>query len=191
MKKTLATISLLTLASLALPTQAADYTIDTKGAHAVIQFKISHMGFSWLVGRFNKFDGEFSFDEKNPKAAKVEVNIDTTSVDSNHAERDKHLRSKDFLDVEKFPTAKFVSTSYSAKGKNQGVLKGKLTLHGVTKDISINVKHIGAGNDPWGGYRSGFEGNVTLTLADFGINYNLGPASKTVEMFLGVEGIRK
>ena len=191
MKKTILTTLLLTLSILAVPAQAADYDIDTKGAHAFIQFKINHLGFSWLVGRFNKFDGHFSYDEKKANASSVEVNIDPASIDSNHAERDKHLRSKDFLDVEKFPTAKFVSTGYKSKGKNKGVLKGKLTLHGVTKEISINVKHIGAGNDPWGNYRAGFEGSTTLTLADFGINYNLGPASRTVEMFLSVEGIRR
>ncbi|MDH5445325.1 MAG: YceI family protein [Gammaproteobacteria bacterium] len=191
MKKTMLGTLLFAMAMVSLPARAADYVIDTKGAHAFIQFKINHLGFSWLVGRFNKFDGEFSFDAKNPKASKINVNIDPASVDSNHAERDKHLRSKDFLDVDKFPTAKFVSTSYTPKGKNKGVLKGKLTLHGVTKAISINIKHIGEGKDPWGGYRAGFEGSVKLKLADYGINYNLGPASRSVEMFLSVEGIKK
>jgi len=190
-KKTILMTILFTLAVLVAPAQAADYDIDTKGAHAFIQFKIKHLGYSWLVGRFNKFNGQFSYDEKNLATSKVEVNIDPASIDSNHAERDKHLRSKDFLDVSKFPAAKFVSTAYQAKANNKGVLQGKLTLHGVTKAISINVKHIGQGPDPWGGYRAGFEGHTTLTLADFGINYNLGPASRTVEMFLSVEGIRR
>ncbi len=188
----LATIlSGLTILMTPIKVNAADYVIDTKGAHAFIQFKIKHLGYSWLIGRFNKFDGQFSYDEKNPNASKIEVNIDPASIDSNHAERDKHLRSKDFLDVDKFPTAKFVSTSYKATGKNKGVLKGKLTLHGVTKTISIDVDHIGQGKDPWGGYRAGFAGNTTLTLKDFGINYDLGPASRTVDMFLSIEGIRK
>ena len=184
-------LSGLTILMTPIKVNAADYVIDTQHAHAFIQFKIKHLGYSWLIGRFNKFDGEFSYDAKNPKASKVVVNIDPSSIDSNHAERDKHLRSKDFLDVEKFPTAKFVSTSFTPKGKNKAVLKGKLTLHGVTKAISINVSHIGEGKDPWGGYRSGFAGKTALTLADFGINYNLGPASRSVEMFLSIEGIRK
>ena len=123
MKKTIATTFLLALMTQALPTQAADYVIDTQGAHAIIQFKIKHLGYSWLLGRFNKFDGQFSYDEKKPNAAKVEVNIDPASIDSNHAERDKHLRSKDFLDVSQFPTAKFVSTGYKASGKGKGVLR--------------------------------------------------------------------
>ncbi len=170
---------------------AADYAIDTKGAHAFIQFHIKHLGYSWLVGRFNTFDGEFSYDEANPAAARVSVRIDTASVDSNHAERDKHLRDADFLDVDRFPEARFVSTSYRDLGDNKGVLEGELTLHGVTRPITIDVTHIGAGDDPWGGYRRGFEGRTQFALKDFGIRRDLGPASQVVHLWLGVEGIRK
>lgn len=190
-KYLLPTLFALSFFGLSAVTHAEDYEIDTKGAHAFIQFKIKHLGYSWVIGRFNKFDGNFSFDEKNPAAAKVEVNIDTSSVDTNHAERDKHLRSKDFLDVSKYPSAKFVSTSFADKGNGKAELKGNLTLHGVTKPVTISVEQIGHGADPWGGYRRGFAGSTTLTLADFGINYNLGPASKDVEMFFSIEGIRK
>jgi len=178
---------LLVLSVLMSPLQAAEYNIDTKGAHAFIQFKIKHLGYSWLIGRFNKFDGQFSYDEKNPKAMAVTVNIDASSIDSNHAERDKHLRGKDFLNTSTFPTAKFVSTSFN--GKN--TLKGNLTLHGVTKPITIQLKHVGHGPDPWGGNRRGFEGSTSFKLKDFGINYDLGPASQSVEMFLAIEGIRQ
>ena len=186
MKKIIAT-SLLTLGLLAgNAAHAEDYTIDTEGMHAFIQFRIKHLGYSWLYGRFDKFSGNFSYDEKKPDDAKVEVTIDTTSVNSNHAERDKHLSSKDFLDVEKFPEAKFVSTKYSA-----GKLEGNLTLHGVTKPITIDVKEVGAGADPWGGSRRGFEGSTKFALADFGIEKDLGPASKEVEMILSIEGVKK
>lgn len=189
--KKIALASLLLLSAIAAPVHAEDYVIDTEKAHAFIQFKISHLGYSWLLGRFNKFDGNFSYDEKNPSAAKITVNIDPASIDSNHAERDKHLRDKDFLDVDKYKTAKFVSTSFEEKGNGKALLKGDLTLRGVTKNISIDVEHIGHGTDPWGGYRRGFAGKTTLTLSDFNINYNLGPAAKQVEMFLSIEGIRK
>jgi len=117
---------------------ADDYIIDNKGAHAFIQFKIKHLGYSWLLGRFNKFSGEFTYDENNPGAAKIVVNIDPSSIDTNHAERDKHLRSKDFLYVSKYSEAKFVSTSFKELGNGKAELKGKLTLHGVTKPITIN-----------------------------------------------------
>jgi len=175
----------------AAATHAADYVIDTKGAHAFIQFHIKHLGYSWLVGRFNTFDGEFSYDENNPQAARVTVNIDPASVDSNHAERDKHLRDEDFLDVDKFPKAGFVSTGYRETGDGKGELQGELTVHGVTRPITIDVTHIGAGKDPWGGYRRGFEGRTSFALTDFGIKKDLGPASKEVHLWLGVEGIRK
>lgn len=181
--------SLLSLSSLNV--QAEDYVIDTKGAHAIIQFKISHLGYSWLLGRFNKFSGEFSYDEKHPETAKVKVDIDVASIDSNHAERDKHLRGEHFLDVEKFPNAQFVSNGYKELGNGKAELSGNLTLHGVTKPITIDVTQIGHGKDPWGGYRRGFQGETRLALADYGIDYNLGPASKEVELYLSVEGVRK
>lgn len=186
--KTLTACLILLLAGVS---QAADYIIDTKGAHAFIQFHIKHLGYSWLVGRFNRFEGEFSYDEADPDAAKVSVTIDTASIDSNHAERDKHLRDDEFLDVKQFPQARFVSTAYRDLGDGKGELQGELTLHGVTRPLTIAVTTIGAGNDPWGGYRRGFEGRTSFALADFGIKRNLGPASKEVHLWLGIEGIRE
>ena len=171
--------------------QAVEYLIDTKGAHAFIQFHIKHLGYSWLVGRFNTFSGSFEYDQRNPDAASITVDIDTASIDSNHAERDKHLRDDEFLNVEKHPKARFVSNSYRDLGNDKGELKGELTLNGVTRPITIDVTHIGAGMDPWGGYRRGFEGRTSFALADFGIKRNLGPASKEVHLWLGIEGIRQ
>ena len=170
---------------------AEDYTIDTKGMHAFIQFRIQHLGYSWLYGRFDKFAGDFSYDEKKPEAAKVAVTIDTSSVNSNQAERDKHISSDAFLDVKKFPEAKFVSTKYTPGAKGEGKLEGEFTLHGVTKPITIDVQEIGAGKDPWGGFRRGFQGSTKFALADYGIDYDLGPASKEVEMILSIEGVQK
>jgi polyisoprenoid-binding protein YceI len=182
----------LTSALLLPPLATADtYQIDTEGAHAFVQFRIKHLGYSWLYGRFNEFDGEFSYDLDNPSDSQVEVTIQTASIDSNHAERDKHLRGTDFLDVDKYPEARFVSTSYKETGLNKAVLEGDLTLHGVTKPVTIDVKKIGSGPDPWGGYRMGFEGTTEIALKDFAIDYNLGPASTHVELTLSVEGIRQ
>jgi len=175
----------------AQPLIADEYVIDTKGSHASINFSIPHLGYSQLVGRFNTFSGTFSYDEKNPSNSKVSVEIDTASVDSNHAQRDKHLRSGDFLNVSTYPKATFTSTAYKDNGKSGGVLQGDLVLNGVTKNISINVTQIGAGKDPWGGYRRGFVGTTTIALKDHNINFNLGPASTQVELTLNVEGIRK
>ncbi len=180
-------------AALVLPTQALaeKYVIDTEGSHAFILFRIQHLGYSWLSGRFNTFNGSFEYDENNPDKASVQVEIDVASIDSNHAERDKHLRSDEFLDVSKYPKASFVSTSFKDNGDGTAVLKGDFTLRGVTKPVTIAVEHVGHGSDPWGGYRRGFEGTTRIALADYGIKYNLGPKSKEVELTLSVEGIRQ
>lgn len=170
--------------------QAADYAVDVKGAHAFINFKIKHLGYSWLHGRFNTFDGKFSYDSAKPEMANISIDIDTASIDSNHAERDKHLKGKDFLDVSKYPKAGFKSTSIKFSDGTHGVVTGNFTLHGVTKSISFPVEKIGEGQDPWGGYRAGFEGSTELKLADYGIDYNLGPASTHVQIDLSIEGIR-
>ncbi|KAF0286112.1 hypothetical protein BA899_06080 [Spiribacter sp. SSL99] len=176
---------------LSAPAMAADYVIDTEGAHASINFRISHLGYSWLTGRFNDFSGQFSYDADNPEAASISVDIDPASVDSNHAERDEHLRSDDFLAVESHPEAGFVSTDYIPHGDGTATLEGEFTLRGVTRPISIDVEKIGEGEDPWGGYRAGFTGEASFQLADYGIDYNLGPASETVYIQLEVEGIRQ
>lgn len=186
-------VSLLMAAGIviAAPVAAERYVIDTQKAHAFVQFKISHLGYSWVLGRFNEFEGSFNYDESNPSASTVSVTVNPASVDSNFAERDKHMRGKDFLKVDEFTTATFNSTGYEVTGENTALLKGDLTLRGITKPIVIDVTQIGAGKDPWGGYRRGFEGTTRLTLADFGMSMDLGPASREVELFLSVEGIRQ
>jgi len=170
---------------------AADYKIDSENMHAAITFRIKHLGFSWLTGRFDKFSGNFTFDEKNPDASKIKVEIDTASVDTNLALRDKHLRDKPLLDTAAYPTATFESTSIKSTEPGKAVVTGRFTLHGVTKEISFNAVHVGGGKDPWGGYRDGFTATTELTLADYGINRDLGPASKVVELTLDIEGVRQ
>ena len=190
--KILFTATLIALAA-AMPAQAENYVMDTAKAHAFIEFKVKHLGYSWLIGRFNTFEGTFSFDEHNPKANKAQVTIDVASLDSNHAERDKHLRSADFFDAATYPSASFVSTGFKDHGNGKGVLRGKFTLRGVSKQIAIDVSQIGTGPDPWGGYRRGFEGTTTLHLSDYNMKKAamLGPAAENVELFLSIEGIRK
>ncbi len=170
---------------------AADYEMDIEGKHAFIRFKVSHLGFSYVLGEFPDFEGRFSYDVDDPSVASVEVEIDTTTVETHHAKRNVHIRSKDFLHVKKFPTAKFVSTGYEETGGGAGILSGDLTLRGVTRPISIEMSRIGEGEDPWGSYRAGFEGTTIITMADFGIDYNLGPASRTAEIYFSIEGIRE
>lgn len=170
---------------------AADYIVDSKGMHASINFRIKHLGYSWLTGRFNQFEGAFSYDENKLDATKVTINIDPASIDTNHAERDKHLRGSDFLEVKKYPESQFVSTRVESKGDGETTLYGDLTLHGITKPIEIQVNSVGGGPDPWGGYRQGFSGTTKLVLKDFGLDFDLGPASTEVELELHIEGVRQ
>ncbi len=183
--------TLITLSLMLSTVQATEYTIDKKGMHAAIQFKISHLGYSWLWGRFNDFNGSIVYDKDKPEASKVEVTINTSSVDSNHALRDKHLRGDDFLDVSKFPKATFVSTAFIPGKDGAAQLKGNFTLRDVTKEITIDVNKIGEGKDPWGGYRIGFEGITRIAMSDYGIVKNLGPASKELDIIIAIEAIRK
>ncbi|NIM28288.1 MAG: YceI family protein [Gammaproteobacteria bacterium] len=188
MRRELASALMAALVTAAGAVQAADYRIDP--SHSFVRFKIQHLGYSWMWGGFNDLEGDFSYDPGNPATARIAVTIRTASVDTNHAERDKHLRSDDFLDVKRFPTAAFTSTKFLPDGQG-GKLEGELTLHGVTRTIVIDVEKIGEGPDPWGGYRAGFMGTTSISRGDFGMSYDLGPKSESMSFELGIEGIRK
>ncbi len=170
---------------------AADYQIDTQGAHASINFEVPHLGYSMLTGRFNQFDGQFSWDAAKPEASKVKVTIDMSSVDSNHAKRDKHLRNEDFFNTDKFKQATFESTRFQANGGDSYTMDGQLTFMGQTKPLSVAVTKIGEGKDPWGGYRVGFKGTTQIVMADYGIKMFAGSPSGTVDLTLHVEGVRQ
>ncbi|MEZ9708556.1 hypothetical protein BCT86_08905 [Vibrio breoganii] len=189
MKKLTAALGLALAMATPLYVNAADYVIDTQGAHASINFKVSHLGYSYIKGRFNRFSGEFSYDPANVEASSVEVKVDTTSLDSNHAERDKHIRSGDFIDASKYSDAVFNSTKVVDKGDGNLEIMGDLTLHGETKPITIEANFIGQGKDPWGGERAGFMGTTRLELADF--NIPVMGTSSYVDMELHVEGKKK
>jgi polyisoprenoid-binding protein YceI len=189
-KKTLLAMTSASLLLGSLTASAADYKIDKEGQHAFIQFRIQHLGYSWLYGTFKDFDGSFTFDEKNPAADKVDVTINTSSIDTNHAERDKHLRSADFLNTSKNPQATFKSTEVKKEG-DELKITGDLTLNGVTKPVTLEAKMLGEGKDPWGSYRAGFEAEGEIALKDFNMTKDLGPASQKVQLMISVEGVRQ
>ncbi|WP_426151586.1 YceI family protein [Pseudomonas sp. DC3000-4b1] len=197
LKHTLAALALTTTALTAGQAMAADYHIDKEGQHAFVDFKISHLGYSFITGTFKDFDGNFSFDAAKPEDAKIDVTLKTASVFTNHAERDKHISSKDFLNVAQYPEATFKSTSVKPTGKNaDGKLTadvtGDLTLQGVTKPVVIKATFLGEGKDPWGGYRAGFEGTTSINRKDFAPKtMDLGPQSDTVELYFSFEGVQK
>lgn len=185
-------IKSLLLTALLLTSTAAyadTYIIDTKGGHAAINFKFKHVGISWLLGEFKTFEGGFEFDENDVEASSITVDIDTTSLDSNHAERDKHIRDERYLDVDNHPTAKFVSTSFTDKGEGNMTVNGDLTLRGVTKPIAIEVSTVGKGETRWKDYRIGLEGETTINTQDFGME-SFGP-EHMVHMLLYIEGIKQ
>lgn len=168
---------------------AATYEIDSKGAHASINFTVSHLGYSFTSGRFNKFSGVFMYDPKKLEQSHVTFYVDVSSIDTNHAERDKHIRSEEILNTKKHTTANFVSTKITKKSeKDEFLVTGNLTLNGITKAINIDAKTIGAGPDPWGGERAGFSGTTQIELKDFDIPV-LG-ASSYVDLTLYIEGIK-
>ncbi|RON07436.1 hypothetical protein BK659_17995 [Pseudomonas brassicacearum] len=189
LKKTLAALAIGTALLSAGQAMAAEYTIDKEGNHAFVDFKISHLGYSFIHGTFKDWSGTFNFDAKAPEASKIDVVLKTASVDTSHAERDKHIRTPDFLDAAKFPEAKFVSTSVKSTGEKTADVTGDLTLHGVTKPVVIKATFNGEGKDPWGGYRAGFNGTTTLQLSEFGIK-GPGPASQTLDLDISFEGVQ-
>lgn len=189
MKKLLLVTALASAFTLPTMVNAADYKIDNSGAHASVNFTVSHLGYSFIQGRFNTFSGDFSFDENQIESSKVSVSIDTTSLDSNHSERDKHIKSSDFINAGKYSTSTFVSTKVVKKADGGLAISGDLTLHGVTKNITLDAQFIGQGNDPWGGYRAGFKATTRLELKDF--NITVMGASSYVELQLNVEGIKQ
>ncbi|VAW50955.1 Protein yceI precursor [hydrothermal vent metagenome] len=188
---TLSGLFIIALSVISAPATAANYIIDTQGAHASITFKIKHLGYSWLTGRINQFEGEFNYDENKISSSKIKVIIDLSSIDTNHAEREKHIKSEKYLDAKAFSKVTFNSTRVIDKGNNKLEISGDLVLHGIKKSIVIDAVKIGGGDDPWGGYRVGFEGKTTFKLKDFGYTFDLGPASQQVELTLNIEGIRQ
>lgn len=172
--------------------QADTYVIDTEGQHAFVQFKINHLGFSYILGTFDDFSGEFTYDPENPEDVSIEMDVQIDSLDSNHAERDRHILSDDYLDAGEYPTASFTSTDFELTGDNAGIVTGDLTLHGETQEIEMPVSLVGEGSDPWGNYRAGFEGSTMLTLAEFGMDMSAFPeVMQELELYVTFEGIRQ
>lgn len=153
----------------ALPIQAENFAIDA--SHSEVGFQVRHL-VSQTRGRFNDFAGTVNLDPKNLANSSVDFTIKATSIDTNVPDRDKHLRGADFFDVEKYPEITFKSKSIKAAGKDTYNVLGTLTMHGVSKDITLPVTYLGQAKDPWGNTRAGFEATTTLNRKDFGIVWN-------------------
>jgi polyisoprenoid-binding protein YceI len=151
------------------PIPAGDYKIDP--AHSIIGFAVRHLEINWVEGRFKEFEGTIHYDDKDVTQSSVEFSAKVESIDTGVAPRDKHLRTADFFEVEKYPTMTFKSTGVERKGKDSYVLHGDLTLKGVTKPVQLPFRVAGAVRDPWGNTRFGVEAQTKINRRDFGINY--------------------
>ncbi len=149
---------------------AETWEMDT--VHSSINFWVRHLMVSKVRGRFTRWSGQLQFDEQNPAASHVEVEIDSASIDTREEQRDNHLRSPDFLDVAKFPKLTFRSRAVRSAGKGRYQVEGDLTMHGVTQPITLDVEHGGQSKDPWGAERTGFSANASLNRKDFGLGWN-------------------
>ncbi|MDB5109309.1 MAG: hypothetical protein JWR67_423 [Mucilaginibacter sp.] len=148
---------------------ATKWVIDPM--HTEVHFKVKHLVISTVTGSFKMFDGHLETENDDFEDAKVEFSIDASSVDTNQDQRDGHLKSPEFFDVEKYPKISFKSTSFKKTGGNEYVLKGDLTIKDVTKPVTLNVEHGGSATDFYGNVKTGFEITGKINRRDFGLTW--------------------
>lgn len=164
--------------------------------HTTIGFSARHAMVAKVRGNFAEFAGSITLDGSNPAASNAELTVQTASIDTRNADRDGHLKSADFLDVESFPTLTFTSTSISGGGDTFTVT-GDLTIHGVTKSVPVKFELLGVSTDPWGGVRIGFEGSTEISRKEFGLVWNAALETggvlvgDTVKIELDVEAVKQ
>jgi polyisoprenoid-binding protein YceI len=170
-------LSLLAAAVLAAPlltpsdAMADEWKIDAE--HSEVGFKVRHMMVSWTRGSFGKFEGTVSYDPGTPESLVVEVTIKTKSVDTDNSKRDDHLRSADFFDVGKYPEMTFKSTKATAAKDGSIALLGNLTLHGVTKEVTLDVEPMSdVMTDPWGNVKIGTSASLRIARKDWGLTWS-------------------
>ncbi len=148
-----------------------EYSIDT--SHSTIEFAVKHMMVSTAKGRFTKFAGAAEIDEATPANSKVNVTIDTASVNTGDEKRDGHLRSADFFDAEKYPAITFSSTKVEALGDEAYRVTGDFTMHGVTKPLTFDITREGVTKNMQGKQVQGFSANLAISRKDFGLEWNV------------------
>src|SRR5262245_20387385 len=182
-------VTAVVLFAVAAPARADDYAIDT--AHAGINFKIQHVGLSYIFGRFNSFSGQFTIDQEPTKCG-FAMTIKTDSVDTGNAQRDNHLRNPDFFNAKSFPTITFQSTAVKAV-KDGYEVTGDLTMHGVTKPVTFTLTGGKTAEFPKGVQRTGFSTDFVLKRSDFGVGEKVPPtaAGDEVHVSISFEGTKK
>jgi len=150
----------------------AQTTWKIDATHSHVEFAVRHLMITTVKGRFAGVAGVVRLDETDPTAADVTVTIDAATIDTREPQRDAHLKSPDFFDVETFPTITFTAAGPIARKGSDFKLPGRLTMHGVTKDVVLDVTEEGRGKDPWGGDRIGFSAATKVKRSDFGLTWN-------------------
>ncbi|MBM3977133.1 MAG: polyisoprenoid-binding protein [Planctomycetes bacterium] len=171
---------------------AADkYEVDL--VHSSVLFRASHMGLSHTWGRFDKFSGSLTYDEKDPAACSVRLEVDAGSVNTGDAGRDGHLANNDFFSAKQFPKIRFASSKVSAAGEGKLKVDGELELLGIKKPLSFEITKVGAGEFPMDkSYRIGFDAQFTIDRTEFGMKYATGPGQPDpVLLMVSLEAIRK
>ncbi|HXA49925.1 MAG TPA: YceI family protein [Candidatus Acidoferrum sp.] len=147
------------------------YTIDP--VHSVADFKVRHMMITNVRGEFSGVSGTVVVDHENPANSKVEAKIDVNTIQTRDPQRDTHLKSADFLDAEKFPTITFVSRTVAKNGADDYAVTGDLTIHGVTKEVVLDVEEVTPeAKDPWGNVKAGAAAKTKINRKDFGLVWN-------------------
>ena len=154
----------------ATETATGTYTIDP--GHSRIGFVARHAMITKVRGSFNEFDGSGYFDAENPANSRLELTIQAASIDTRSADRDGHLRSNDFFDMEKYPTISFASTAVDKVDDDTYRVTGDLTIKGVTKPVTVDFEYAGTAVDPFGNTRLGLEGSVVVNRKDWGVSWN-------------------
>jgi polyisoprenoid-binding protein YceI len=191
-------VSIFTLIAFAWPTLALASTWNIDPEHSNVGFKIKHLMVSNVNGNFNKYTGVIEIDDKDITKSTVQVTIDTNSINTNVQKRDEHLRSADFFDVAKYPTMTFVSKKVAKAGKDKLKVTGDLTLHGVTKEVVLDVEGPSVeSKDPWGNIRKGATATTKINRKDFGLVWNAAletggvVVGDDVNIILEIEMIKK
>jgi len=141
-------------------------------AHSAIHFSVRHMMISNVRGEFQRFEGTIDLDEQNPENTTVDIRIDASSINTREPQRDAHLRSADFLDVENHPYITFKSTRVERTGEKTARLHGDLTIRGITKPVVLDVEHSGILTNPWGVTSAGFEARAKINRKDWNLTWN-------------------
>jgi polyisoprenoid-binding protein YceI len=155
----------------ATATATAARTLEIDRSHSEVAFQVRHL-LSRVRGRFADFAGTIEYDNVNPHNSRVDVAIQARSIETAEPDRDKHLRSADFFDVDTYPTLTFVSTSVTARDAGLYDVAGDLTIHGVTRQAVLPASFLGSAQDPWGNTKFVFEAELTLNRKDFGLTWN-------------------